>query len=495
MPTVIPNPARLPLGTLVGPWRVLERLGLGAHGAVYRALHAHSPSSPVALKLARYPRDERFARERELLSRVRHPHVPRLLDHGEWQLADFFFPYLVMEWLDGVSLYDWARLYRPSSRQVLHTLSRLASALAATHAAGGLHRDFKGDNVIIREADGWPFLTDFGSGHFLGAAPLTEPPFPPGTPYYRAPEAWRFVNLAREEPVVPYAPRASDDVFALGVTAWRLLTDEYPSPPDSALRDSSQAEAAPPSPRALNPRCIEELSGLTARMLSPHPEARGTARELAEAMERAAREAGPEADAPLFDREAPEPALTRSGLPRAVPQLHREAPEPGLTRSGPSRAAPRGRARAVRPWLPAAGVGAALALGAAGMLRAPPGVETLEERASRSEEMKDGGTVAVGDAALTAPVPLARAPSSWSTLSVDLPPRPLPGQRRPDASGRCPSKKHFPINGGCWNKLNVDLEECEADGYFIYKGGCYVPVLAPVRPHTSSPVERMEDMP
>jgi hypothetical protein len=52
---VSPTPARLPLGTLVGPWRVLERLGLGAHGAAYRALHCHSPSSPVALKLALHP--------------------------------------------------------------------------------------------------------------------------------------------------------------------------------------------------------------------------------------------------------------------------------------------------------------------------------------------------------------------------------------------------------------------------------------------------------
>jgi serine/threonine-protein kinase len=459
------------LGTLVGPWRVLERLGVGAHGAVYRAIHAHSPSSPVALKLARYPRDARFARERELLSRVHHPHVPRLLDHGEWQLAGFFFPYLVMEWVDGVSLYDWARLYRPSSRQVLQVLARLASALDATHAAGGLHRDFKGDNILMREADGWPFLTDFGSGHFLGAAPLTEPPFPPGTPYYRAPEAWRFVNLAQEEPGGPYAPRASDDVFALGVTAFRLLTDEYPGLPDSALCDSPRDEAAPPSPRELNPRCTAELGALTVRMLSPNPEARGTARELAEALERAARAAGPEADAPLFDREAPEPAPTSPASPQ------------------------RGRSRAVRSRLMAASLGAVLLLGTAWRLSAHLRVETGEGHASRPEEMKDGGTVAVGDSVLTAPVPPPQAPSSGSTLSVDLPPRPLPGQKRPDANGRCPNKLQVSIHGGCWNKLNVDLNDCQGEGYYVYKGVCYVPVIPPARPPTSNPMERMEDTP
>jgi serine/threonine-protein kinase len=474
---------------------VLERLGVGAHGAVYRALPLHASSGPVALKLARYPRDARFARERELLSRVHHPHVPRLLDHGEWQLADFGFPYLVMEWVDGVSLYDWARRHRPSSRQVLQVLSRLASALAATHAASGLHRDFKGDNILIREADGWPFLTDFGSGSFVGAAPLTEPPLPPGTEYYRAPEAWRFVNLARGEPAVPYAPRASDDVYALGVTAFRLLTGEYPFLPDSAFHDSPRDEAAPPSPRARNPRCTAQLDGLTARMLSLNPEARGTARELAEALEGAARAAGPEADAPLFDQEAPEPGLTRAGPPRAGPPLPHEAPEPGLTRPASPRAAPRGRARHVRPWLAAASVGTALTLGAAGMLRALPGVEPREGRASRSEETRDGGTVAVGDTALTAPVPLTRTPPSGSPLSVDLPPRPLPGQLRPAANGRCPSKPQVPIHGGCWNKVAVELKDCEGEGYYVYKGGCYAPALAPVRPPTSSPVERRKDRP
>jgi serine/threonine-protein kinase len=495
MPPVSPPPARLPLGTLVGPWRVLERLGLGAHGAVYRALHAHSPSSPVALKLALHPGNPRFSRERELLSRLHHPHVPRLLDHGEWTLADFRFPFLVMEWVDGVSLYDWAHFHRPSSRQVLLTLSRLASALAATHAAGGLHRDFKGDNVLVREADGWPFLTDFGSGHFLGAAPLSEPPFPPGTPYYRAPEAWRFVHEPLTPPAVPYAPTSSDDVFALGVTAYRLLTGEYPAPLDLESLAASRDEAAPSSPRALNPRCASELAELTVRMLSPNPEARGTGRELAEALEQAAWEAGPEADAPLFDREAPEPAPTSSAPPRAAPPPAPEASRPAPTHSRPTRAAPRGRSRAVRSRLTAASLGATVALGAAWVLTARPGVKPEQEHASSARENEDGGTVAVGDAALTAPVPLSQAPSAWTSVAVDLPRRSFPGQRRPDASGRCPGKAQVAIHGGCWFKLPLDPKDCEGEHYYVYKGGCYAPVISPARPPTSSPVKPPEDSP
>jgi serine/threonine-protein kinase len=116
-----------------------------------------------------------------------------------------------------------------------------------------------------------------------------------------------------------------------------------------------------------------------------------------------------------------------------------------------------------------------------------------ERHASKPEETEDGGTVAVGDAALTAPVPLSQVPFAWAPIAVDVPPSPFPGQQRPNANGRCPNKLQVPINGGCWNKMTVDLKDCEGEGYYIYKGICYTPVLAPTRPATSSPVERPVD--
>ncbi|MBZ4420562.1 serine/threonine-protein kinase [Myxococcus sp. RHSTA-1-4] len=454
------NPARLPLGTRVGPWRVLERRGLGTYGAVYRAIGAQAPSGPVALKLALHPRDERFAREVELLSRIRHPHVPRLLDHGVWQQpSGLATPYLAMELVDGASLYEWALKQRPSSRRVLHVLASLARALEATHSAGGVHRDVKGDNTLVREADGRVFLTDFGAGHFIGAATLTQPPFPPGTPPYRSPEAWRSVRLPMREPIVPYAPGPADDVFALGVTAFRLVTGEYPFP------SPPQEEAGAPFARALTPRCCLELSELTARMLSTNPEVRGSARELAEALEDAAHHAGPEADVPLFVQQTPRP-VEASAAPRPLP---RRAPE-----------------RARRGWLTAASLAGALALGAGWMLRAHPGEEPEQVHASVAEDAKDGGAVAAGDSALSAQVPLTSVPFAWSTIAVDLPPRPLPGQRRPGANGRCPRKLQVPINGGCWVKLPLDLRDCGED-YYVYKGECYMPAISPERPSTSSP--------
>ena len=470
------NPERIPLGTHIGPWRVVERRGRGAYGAVYRAFGAEAAAAPVALKLALHPRDERFAREAELLARIRHPSVPRLLDQGHWQPSSGGpYPFLAMQWVEGVSLYDWAREHAPTSRQVLHILAHLARALEATHAVGGVHRDVKGDNVLVSEADGRAFLTDFGSGHYVGAATLTQSPFPPGTPAYRSPEAWRSMRPPVPPSAPPYAPGPADDVFALGITAWRLVTDEYPpatDPGDAASHIWHPEGSGPRPPRALNARCCAALSALVSRMLSVRPEARGSARELAEALEQAARGAASEADVPLFTREEPQP-------------------EGAITL--PQRVMPRTRRHARRSRPRAASLGAALAFGAGWLLSTLTEKEPVEARASLPVDTMDGGTAAVGDSALTAPVAPSPAPSAWTTLSGEMPPRPFPGQLRIDAHGRCPGKVQVPINGGCWLKTPMALKDCATDSFvFVYKGACYTPVLAPPRPATSSPADRTD---
>ncbi len=466
------HPARLPPGTRVGPWRVLERRGWGAYGAVYRAVGVADMLGPVALKLALHPEAGRFAREVELLSSLRHPNVPRLVDHGSWlQPGGLAHPYFAMEWIEGVSLYDWAQIQRPTSRQVLRVLASLARALEATRAVGGVHRDVKGDNVLVRSSDGQVFLTDFGSGSYVGATRLTSPPFPPGTQPYRSPEAWRSVRLPYQPSDPPYAPGPADDVFALGMTAYRLVTDDYP--PTPASRDEvahlwGPEGTGPVPPRDVNARCCAELSRLVSRMLSVRPEARGGAGELGEALEQAARRAGPEADVPLFTLNELSAEQARS--------VH-------------------GEGRGLAPWsrlMAAASLGAAVSLGAAWMLSALPPEKTGQPHASATEEAKDGGAVAVGDTALTAPVPLTRAPSALNVIAVDLPPKPLRGQLRPDASGRCAHPGHVSIHGGCWVKLDIGLKEC-VEPYYEHKGACYGPAYPPPLPATSGPSEHPGD--
>ncbi|MFP2926885.1 serine/threonine protein kinase [Pyxidicoccus sp. 3LG] len=465
------NPAGLPSGTQVGRWRVVAPQGRGTYGAVYRAVSLESAAAePVALKLALYPRDERFPREAELLRRIHHPNVPRLLDSGDWLAPSGTpYPYLAMQFLEGAPLYDWAREQTPSSRQVLHLLASLSRALAATHAVGGVHRDVKGGNVLVRDSDAQPFLMDFGAGHYVGASTLTWQLFPPGTPAYRSPEAWGYVLRADPDSAPPYSVGFADDVFALGVTAYRLLTRAYPpstNPEEEGSHLWQQNGSGVRPPRVLNERCSPELSALVCRMLSVRPEARGSARELAEALEEAARSVGPAADVPLYSRDAPWPE--RVSAPRR-------------------RGVPRARERAWPEWPRVASLGVTVVLGAAWWASTRTEEEPTKAHGSMHADEKDGGTVAVGDSALTPQVSPMPAPVAWTTIAVEVPPKPFPGQKRPDANGRCPGRSQVPIHGGCWIKVTVDPKDCGKEEAYVYQGGCYLPVLRPPRPPTSSP--------
>ncbi len=188
------HPALLPPGTGVGSWRVQTWAGRGVYGAVYRAVPIQDEhASPVALKLALHPEDPRFAREVALLSRCHHLSIPRLVDHGSWHSpSSTLHPFLVMQWVDGSPLYEQARLHTPAPARVRLWLAHLAQALAVLHSQGALHRDLKGDNILVRRCDDRAMLMDFGTGLYPGAAALTPAMGFPGTPLYRSPESWLF---------------------------------------------------------------------------------------------------------------------------------------------------------------------------------------------------------------------------------------------------------------------------------------------------------------
>jgi hypothetical protein len=503
------DPTALPPGTKVGAWRVYGIRGQGTFGTVYRAVPAGSTQgSSAALKLAVYPGDARFEREVELLSRIRHPSVPRLLDAGLWRspLGDTH-PFVVMEWVEGEPLYVWAARRNPSSRQVLALLAQAAGALQATHEVSGVHRDVKGDNMLVRPADHRLFLTDLGAGYFAGAARLTPPHTVPGTPEYRSPRLWQSVQRNGPDTTASPVARPEDDVFALGVTAYRLVTDTYPpfAHPDMRGWQSwlpGNSGAVPP--RQLNPRVDAHLNALILRMLSSCPEERGAAGELAQAMERGVAHGVPAANALLFEWEtlkpwqwAEEERADAEYLGHRPRRRDREwvlmiAQADAAVREQAERQEVEARAPAARATQPVkfrqwlTWLAAMLALG---LWPEEPGSMRTEPQpmvaAGTSKEKSD--EISLGEAAVCSPKDLAKGPSKGA-IAIEVPKKPLPGQRRADAKGRCPGKQ-IAINGGCWLKVGSDKDECPDNGY-TYQGGCYIPFLVSRREPAAAPQER-----
>jgi serine/threonine protein kinase len=453
---------RLPPDLQVGDWRVVEHHDQGSYGVIYRAVRVgQEDSGPVALKLSVYPWDPRFAREAELLSRIQHPSVPRLLGHGLLNhVSGLQHPWFVMEWVDGTPLYSWAEQHAPSSRQVLLLLAQAARALEATHAALATHRDVKGDNILVRHSDGRAVLIDFGSCHLQGATRLTWHDLAPGTPAYRSPQASLFHIRSVRARDAYYEATPADDVFALGVTAYRLVMGEYPPPIEPYEDEAGCWQVVSPDPRPLlerNPRVEPRLRELILRMLSDAPEARGSAAELAEALEAA----------------AAEPSVSRSTQSQPTDEHAAVAPPDTGTSTGtgglPERLRPRSRALAWKPWLALAAAGlAAVLLWPSQAVHAPP------EHVSASS-----CTSSMGDSPPPAPQASARPPSERKPVAQSPLPEPRPGQLRPDAKGRCLVRKQVALNGGCWVEVSsMTAEECAGSGYAYSQGKCYAPALA-----------------
>ncbi len=206
----------------IGRYRLDDRIGAGGMGVVYRA-HDETLDRPVAVKLLRpgYDADagtERLQREARAMARLSHPNVVTVFDVGTHEGSVF----VAMEFVDGITLREW--LERPRAvGDVLAMLRQAAEGLAAAHAAGLVHRDFKPENVIIGR-DNRLRVLDFGLAKPVDAEVtqdlLTLSGTVLGTPRYMSPEQFRG------EPA-----DAKSDQFSWGVVAYEAIYGTHPYEP------------------------------------------------------------------------------------------------------------------------------------------------------------------------------------------------------------------------------------------------------------------------
>lgn len=254
-------------GKLVaGRFEICARAGAGGMGAVYKAIDRHS-RTPVALKVLRkgLVHDlERFAREARVLSSLEHPGIVGYVAHGLTPDGEGF---LAMEWLDGEPLSRRLRRGALSVEETLTVARGIASALAAAHARGVVHRDLKPGNLFLRESRvDRVALLDFGLSRWIHAlTTLTNTGVVIGTPGYMSPEQ------ARGDGSVD----ARADVFGFACVIYKCMTGSSPFSADST--EAALAKVLFDEPRSLAERRSDvpaELDALVYRMLSKKPDMR-----------------------------------------------------------------------------------------------------------------------------------------------------------------------------------------------------------------------------
>ncbi len=242
------NPHGSDAGVRLGPYLLVRELGRGGMGAVYQAIRSDGEFlQTVAIKLVKRGMDsdaivQRFKAERQILAGLSHPNIGALLDGGT---SPDGRPYLVMEYIEGQTLLEYADSLGLDIRARLDLFRPICRAVDYAHRSHVLHRDIKPANVMVT-AEGVPKLLDFGIAKLLlpelvaGGAPPTETHARLMTPDFASPEQIRGEPLTQ-----------ATDVYSLGVLLYRLLTGKQPqtgagetaAPPSSAVSDTKLRSA------------------------------------------------------------------------------------------------------------------------------------------------------------------------------------------------------------------------------------------------------------
>jgi tetratricopeptide (TPR) repeat protein len=278
-----PNAAPFPALPDLDGYDLLEPLGRGGMGIVYRARHL-ALNRLVALKFdltspwAAAAERQRFRTEAEAVAHLDHPHIVPIYEVGESQGQAF----LSMKLLDGGSLAEQLDRFRADPKAAARLMVPVARAVHYAHQRGILHRDLKPANVLL-DAAGEPYVSDFGLAKRLAPGESIGDPTQTGalvgTPAYVAPE---------QASGRPGAVTTSSDVYGLGGILYALLTGRAPFHSDSMLDTLEQVKNDPPEPpRAKNSAVERDLELICLKCLEKEPGRRYASGEaLANELER-----------------------------------------------------------------------------------------------------------------------------------------------------------------------------------------------------------------
>jgi len=318
-------PDQLETGTVLrDTYRVQGPIGRGGMGVVYEVGHARLAGRYALKLLAREATEDsqalqRFRREAEIVSSLRHPNIVQVVDFDETEDGR---PYLVMELLDGEDLA--ARIGRdgplPMSR-VVTIIGQIASALQTAHELGVIHRDLKPENVLLMHAGhsrgDFAKLVDFGISKVKNATlRLTQERMMIGTPHYMSPEQARSGEVDERA-----------DQFALAAIAYELLSGELAFAGDNVPAVVYQVVHGQPPRLADGCWISEAVDDVLRKGLAKRPEDRyATVTEFASAFAAAARGLD---DGAALCKPRPPTATTRRNT-HAVPRLRRSRPGPRI---------------------------------------------------------------------------------------------------------------------------------------------------------------------
>src|SRR5438874_1495661 len=264
----------------LGNYQILEEIGRGGMGVIYRARQRHSRRIVAIKRVLSYHADSqetlmRFRREAQAAANLDHPNILPIYEVSE---SHDGLPFFSMKFAGGGSLLEAAPILRSDPRRAVTLMAKVARAVQYAHEQGILHRDLKPANILL-DARGEPMVGDFGLAKWLEpTGRLTRTPSIFGTPGYIAPE-----QVSGSDTKLT----AAAEVYGLGAVLFDLLTGRPPFTGEHALKTIQQAAEKPaPKLRTLAPALDRDLETICAKCLERDPLARyRSAGELADDLE------------------------------------------------------------------------------------------------------------------------------------------------------------------------------------------------------------------